>query len=479
MEDVKKGWQRYHTIWAMLFLGWVFSYADRTLTGPVVTWMIANKVGFLQEAAKPHALGGLLGSLFFAGYMLTQFPGGYFGDKFGHRTIIVISVFWAGLTTLLTGLVGGLVAFIALRIVTGLGEGVLYSNDRSLISHVTPPQKLGLGMGVVMGGLSVGLTAALIGTVYLINWARPSMGVNAWKSPFLVLGTTTIIIALFIYKFMRPESSEKISEPYGKAFLSLLKYSAVFLAAIMTVYFITNSMNLNDVVIAVILTGLAFLLIAFIYKNKAQEVRPVLKDRNLILIYLSAIPILWHLWFYGFWGGAVVKDFGGGALTSALLVASFNAVAGLLGFPLGGKISDMVAHKVNGRRNVLIVLTALLTILIFVFAAYVMAGYKDKIVMSLILFVSGLVFFALQAVSHALTAETAPPQMRGSAFGMWNLVAEIGAVLSPVVSGALRDSTGNWGIPLIADGVLMGISCLLVMGVSSAAISTAKSKAAA
>lgn len=31
-----KGWQRYHTIWLMLFLGWIFSYADRTLTGPAV-----------------------------------------------------------------------------------------------------------------------------------------------------------------------------------------------------------------------------------------------------------------------------------------------------------------------------------------------------------------------------------------------------------------------------------------------------------
>ncbi|GAB6174431.1 hypothetical protein JCM15765_39090 [Paradesulfitobacterium aromaticivorans] len=94
-----------------------------------------------------------MGSLFFAGYMLTQFPGGYFGDKFGYRTIIIISIFWAGITTFLTGLTSGLVVFIALRVLTGLGEGVFYSNDRSLIAQITPPQKLGLGMGVVIGGL--------------------------------------------------------------------------------------------------------------------------------------------------------------------------------------------------------------------------------------------------------------------------------------------------------------------------------------
>ncbi|EGW40650.1 MFS transporter [Desulfosporosinus sp. OT] len=465
-EQKVKGWQRYHTIWVMLFIGWVVSYADRTLTGPVVTWMISNKVGFLQAASNPHALGGLLGSLFFAGYMLTQFPGGYFGDKFGYRTVIVISVFWAGITTLLTGLTGGLVAFIALRVFTGLGEGVLYSNDRSLVAQVTPPNKLGLGMGVVMGGLTVGLSAALVGTVYLIEWAEPLMGVNAWKAPFLTLGTITIIVAFFIRQALKTQEGNAVDN-FGKALSNLFRYSIVFLIAIMAVYFITNALHLSDVMIAVILTCLAFILIAFIFIKKGNEVSPILKDKNLLLIYVSYIAVLWHLWFYGFWGGAVIKDFGGGTLASALLVISFNAIAGVIGFPLGGKISDMVAHKTNGRRNVLIAMEALLTVFIFVFAAYVMSGRKDMVMQSTILFVSGLIFFALQAVAHALTSEIAPVHLRGAAFGMLNLVSEIGAVLSPVVSGAIRDSTGSWGTPLILDGVLMGLSCVMIMGVSS------------
>jgi ACS family D-galactonate transporter-like MFS transporter len=83
-------WPAYRTLWVFLLLGWTVSAADRALTGPVVTWMIDNDVAFLKAAEKPFALGGLIGGLFFAGYMLTQFPGGYLGDKYGHRTIIVI-----------------------------------------------------------------------------------------------------------------------------------------------------------------------------------------------------------------------------------------------------------------------------------------------------------------------------------------------------------------------------------------------------
>jgi MFS family permease len=138
MNAAKWSSQHYRNLWVWLLLGWVVSSADRSITGPVITWMIENHIDFLGASSHPHSLGGLVGSLFFAGYMLTQFPGGYLGDKFGHRTIIVISILWAGITTLMSGLVTGLIGFIALRVITGLGVGVYYSNDRTLIAEMTP-----------------------------------------------------------------------------------------------------------------------------------------------------------------------------------------------------------------------------------------------------------------------------------------------------------------------------------------------------
>ena len=46
--------------------------------------MIENKAGFIGDAANPAALGGLVGSMFFLGYMLTQYPGG--GSATGSAT---------------------------------------------------------------------------------------------------------------------------------------------------------------------------------------------------------------------------------------------------------------------------------------------------------------------------------------------------------------------------------------------------------
>src|SRR3954453_11239682 len=58
---------RYTALWTVLLFGWVLSYADRTLTGPVIAWVIPTKAGFIGDASNPAALGGLVGSMFFAG----------------------------------------------------------------------------------------------------------------------------------------------------------------------------------------------------------------------------------------------------------------------------------------------------------------------------------------------------------------------------------------------------------------------------
>lgn len=63
----------------------------------------------------------------------------------------------------------GLVLFVALRVITGLGEGTFYSNDRSVITEQTPFEKRSLGMGVVITGLSIGLTLAFLLTPPLIS----------------------------------------------------------------------------------------------------------------------------------------------------------------------------------------------------------------------------------------------------------------------------------------------------------------------
>ena len=290
---------RYRTLWVWLLLGWTVSYADRTVTGPVVSYLIVNDISFVQGVESPFSLGGLIGSLFFAGYMLTQFPGGYLGDRFGHRTMVVVSVVWAGIATILSGLMTALIGFVALRVITGLGEGTLYSNDRSVITEQTPPEKRSFGMGVVITGLSIGLTLAFILTPPLIGLGASVFGTEgAWRMPFFVLGAVTLVVGFGMHVFFKGQGDFRSA--YLAALRGLSGYTVIFLVAVVGVYAITLWAGLPEWVVACLVAVLALGLIGFIFSNKGGEVAPILYNRDLFLIYIAFVAILWHLWFFGF-----------------------------------------------------------------------------------------------------------------------------------------------------------------------------------
>lgn len=447
-------WRRWHTLWLLLLLGWTVSAADRSVTGPVVTWMIDNGVGFMAHAEHPHSLGGLIGGLFFAGYMLTQFPGGYLGDRYGHRTIIVVSLLWAGVTTVLTGFLGGLVAFIVLRVVTGLGEGAFYSNDRTLITASTPQRDRSLGMGVVITGLAIGITIATIFTPDFVDFGKSMLSdTDAWRMAFWVLGVATLVVALTLTWYFRSHLKPAV---VGRAALHLGGYAVVSLVLIMAVYLIGDGVGLSELWIAVLEVALAVGLVLFVLARKGEELGPVLKHRDLFCIYLVYIAILWNLWFFSFWSVSIVAGAAHSSFASSALTAGFNAGAGIIGFPAGGWMSDYGLRRGWGRKEMMLTFTGLQAVLTVAFAWYLSAADHPSLwVMGVLLFTASLFFNALQPVGHALTAELARPDLRGSAFGMQNLIGEMGAVLSPAIGGVLRDSTGSWTAAVWLDAGLV------------------------
>jgi MFS transporter, ACS family, D-galactonate transporter len=460
-------WPAYRTLWVFLLLGWTVSAADRALTGPVITWMIENDVAFLKAAENPYALGGLIGGLFFAGYMLTQFPGGYLGDKYGHRTLIVISLVWAGIATMVSGVITGLVAFIAVRVITGLGEGAFYSNDRSLIAEQTPLEKRSLGMGFVITGLALGITIATVFAPNMIEFGATVFAASqAWRMPFLILGAATLVVGIGTAIYFRRQER---GLPYARATLHLMGFSAIGLAAVMAVYFVGDAAGLSDLWIAILEVALALTLVAFVFARRNTEVGAVLKSRDLVLINIAFIAVLWNLWFFSFWSVSIVADAAGSSFGRSAMIAAFNAGAGILGFPVGGWLSDVAVRAGIGRKPLLIGFTSAQFVLTLIFGFVVAAGGANVWLMAALLFSASTFFNAMQPIAHAMVADIAPPEQHGAAFGMNNLIGEIGAVLSPAVSGALRDATGGWSAAVFVDAGLIAMAIVLFLFVREAA----------
>jgi MFS transporter, ACS family, D-galactonate transporter len=456
----------YRTLWIWLALGWVASGVDRTITGPVTTYMIDNEVPLLQGVENPFAVGGLVGSLLFAGYMLMQFPGGYVGDRLGHRTVIVISIVWAGVATILSGLVTALIGLVALRVITGLGAGLFYSNDRSVITEQTPFEKRSLGMGFVITGLAIGITLAFLLAPPLIGLGTSVFGAEgAWRMPFIVLGAAAVIIGVGMAIFFRGQGGEHEFRPaYAAALARLGIYAAIFLVAVVGIYFVATRAGLPEWGVALLELAVALLLVGFIFVRLSGEISPVLYNRDLLLIYIAAIAILWNLWFFGFWSVSIIADAAQSSFLQAALTAAFNAGAGILGFPAGGWLADYAKRKGWGRKTMLVSFTLIQSLLTLGFGFYIMNGGQSVLVLGALLFTASLFFNALQPMSHALTADLVPSAAYlGAAFGLWNLIGEMGAVLSPAISGTLRDATGDWTAAVMLDAAIILVSFVLLL----------------
>lgn len=467
-----KNWKYYHTVWVMLFLGWFIAYVDRNLMSPIVTFMIENKISFFGKVTSPHALGGMLSTLFFAGYMAMQFPAGYIGDRFGRKPILVLSIVWAAIGTFLTGIFAkSLFGLLGARVVTGLGEGCYYSNDRALIAETTPKEKLGVGMGVSFIGLGMGIVGATIGGAWALKLGVKLWGAEqGWIFPFYLWAIPTLIVAGLLWFLIKPDT-EKVRNQgdlafeysYTKSLGSIIKYALVFFVLIMIVAYAGTYLHVGDVGVSIMILLLALGIMLYIMTSLGKQVGPVFFNKNLQLVYWGALPTLWSLWFYGFWAIKVVKDAAKAGISASGTTAAMFGLAALIGLPLMGKIADNFYKNGRGRKPALVLAMALHALFIFALALYVYIGGKSLFILGLLVFAAGVFLYGTWSVSFALTTDFAPPALVASAFGVWNLIAEIGAILSPVVSGAIRDTTGSWVAPIVLNGVLMlaGLVCIL------------------
>lgn len=467
----------YKRVWTLLFLAWTVAYVDRTITGPIISWMIDNHVGFLATGF-PFALGGIIGSMFFAGYMLTQFPAGYLGDRYGRKVMIVISTLWAGLATAASGLANSVLAFVGLRVTVGLGEGAYYSNDRALVRLVTPEPKRAFGMGIVFVGLATGLTVATITTTPLLDWAASIWGPDvAWRAVFLLFAGPTVVVGLLFLRFVHVAdgtspngSASPERDRIARATARLGGVSLVFLAVILATYVLTEplvvaggaDLSFARILQAVAITAVALALIAFVYGRLGRASASILKDRNLLLLYTSAIAILWTLWLFGFWSGQILSETANTAPVIGWAYAGAFGIANGIGYPLGGWISDRSFVRGLGRRRLYLVMCGSTAVLVAILAGYIALGRPNILVLGALLFAIGVPFAAMQTVHMAMTSDLAPLPLQAQAFGMWNLIAEIGAVLSPVVGGVIRQATGAWTLALVVNAAILVASATLV-----------------
>ncbi|MFZ5671647.1 MAG: MFS transporter [Pseudomonadota bacterium] len=111
--------------------------------------------------------------------------------------------------------------------------------------------------------------------------------------------------------------------------------------------------------------------------------------------------------------------------------------------------------------------TLLIVGLLLLGAADIVLAYaQDPIGLAVGVILWGLHMGFTQGLLAALIAETAPPELRGTAFGMFNVITGVALLLASVLAGALWDWTGPQGTFLAGAGftLLTLIGLTLVRG---------------
>src|SRR5207244_5125666 len=167
------------SIVGLLFTASLINYLDRAAISFALP--LISRDFHLTSGTK-----GLLLSSFFWSYALMQVPIGWCADRFNLRWLYAGAFALWSVAQGLTGLVKGLTALIAFRILLGVGESVYLPGGTKIVSLLFAPKERGLPSGLFDFGTRTGLVMEGL----LIPWLLIRYG---WRTTFAVVGFSALL----------------------------------------------------------------------------------------------------------------------------------------------------------------------------------------------------------------------------------------------------------------------------------------------
>jgi sugar phosphate permease len=413
------------TVLILICLMYGITYIDR------VNVSTASSV-FKQELHLSNTQVGLVFSAFAYPYLLFQVIGGWVSDRFGARRALTISaVIWAS-ATLLTGLVGSLAAMLFARVLLGFGEGATFPTATRAMSDWTPPGKRAFAQGITHSFARIGNAV----TPPLVVWL---MALVTWRGSFVVLGIVSMIWAIAWGLYFRDNPADHAAITSGE--LETLPH----------------------------------------YSTRAEKKKDPVPWLQLARRMLPVTAVYfcygWTLWLYLAWIPQFFLHSYNLDLKKSALFSAGVFFAGVLGDTLGGIASDRIFEKTGSRKKArrnLVVIGFLCSLASMLPILYIHNLNVAAICLSSAFFFSEFTIGPMWAIPMDIA-----PKFSGTASGFMNTGSALAASLSPIVSGAVIDKTGNWQLPFLGSIGLLFLGSIMAFwmkpdeGISGAALADA------
>jgi MFS transporter, AAHS family, 4-hydroxybenzoate transporter len=344
---------------------------------------------------------GLLVSSGLVGFMIGSILNGAIADRIGRKPVLAVSLLWAALGNLITAAwVDTFGEFLAARLATGLGLGMILPLCVTLLNEVAPRRVANVLLGWVMAGWSIGGAAAALTSIALL----PSQG---WRALFAVGGLAAPLAALVALAL--PESPRFLATRRRHAKVcAVLGRLAPSRKAHYTSCEFTNTEDTRH-------PGSFLRLLA-----------PQLRSATLVVWACSALS-LFTIFGLSSWTPQVMLQRG------AALAASFGFGALLqLTAVLGGLGCGWIADRV-GRDRTLIVSWVCGAAAIAALAIF-SAPATDVVLVS----IAGFCVMGAQPVLNNRTAALYDTEVRSTGVGAQLGVGRLGGILGPYIGGWLQ-----------------------------------------
>ena len=198
-----------HYKWIMLgllSLAFFFSQADRVLFG-LLTIPIQEELGLNDLQI------GMANTVFFVVFAVAVPLAGYAGDRFNRKWVITLALMFWSMTTVFTGLAGGLMGLVLFRsVLTSTGESFYCPAAYALIA-THHRESRSLALSIHQGALYIGLMVCGA----MVAWTLKVCG--GWRMVFWVFGGAGLALGLsfiWLLKDGRPSgAADGKKEPQG------------------------------------------------------------------------------------------------------------------------------------------------------------------------------------------------------------------------------------------------------------------------
>ncbi|WP_297504984.1 MFS transporter [Thermococcus sp.] len=377
----------------LLVLMAAFLMADQNLLPP-------NYQQIMAEFGISETQMGLVSTIFVATSALITIVWGFLSDIKGRKKLLVIGVLLGEIPCFLTAFVNSYYELLLMRLFTGIGVGSIIPIGYSLIADMFPSEERGKGYAFIQ-------TAFGFGTLFGMIMAGL---IASWRPPFIIASVPNFILAPLFY-FVAEEPKRGAGEEEVRKLIEMgYEYT---------------------------------------YRLSWEAVRKSFRTKTNLLIFLQGLAgtVPWGVLMYWLVSFLIVTR--GMEKDTATFVLLILGIATVIGTLVGGYVGDYFERKTPGGRAlitgmaVFLGMIAAIGVIVYPLPPELsLEGWLALTVYS-ILFLQ-LVSFAGPNVT-AIISQVNLPEDRGTVFGVFNIIDNVGKALGPLFGGFLIETLRKAG----------------------------------